>query len=125
MRILIDECLNWRLSRALTGHYCVSVQRQGWSGVKNGDLLTLAEQNQFDVFLTGDRNLMFQQPYNAVSHCRGGARSPWHSIAPNAAAYAQGAGATFPASARTSGAGWTMSRFSATRFRISNSRGLH
>jgi hypothetical protein len=49
------------LGRALTGHYCVSVQRQGWSGVKNGDLLTLAEQNQFDVFLTGDRNLMFQQ----------------------------------------------------------------
>jgi predicted nuclease of predicted toxin-antitoxin system len=61
MRILIDECLNWRLGRALTGHYAVSVQRMGWSGVKNGDLLALAEKNQFDVFLTGDRNLVFQQ----------------------------------------------------------------
>ena len=33
----------------------------GWSGIKNGELLALAEQNQFDVFLTGDRNLSFQQ----------------------------------------------------------------
>jgi hypothetical protein len=32
----------------------------GWSGLKNGQLLTLA-QSQFDVFLTGDRNLSFQQ----------------------------------------------------------------
>ena len=61
MRILIDECLNWRLGRALTGHYAVSAQRMGWSGIKNGELLVLAEQNQFDVFLTGDRNLAFQQ----------------------------------------------------------------
>jgi len=61
MRILIDECLNWRLGRALTGHYCISVQRLGWSGIKNGQLLALAEQNHFDVFLTGDRNLSFQQ----------------------------------------------------------------
>jgi len=60
MRILIDECLNWRLSRALTGHYGVSVQKMGWSGYKNGDLLTLAEK-EFDVFLTGDRNLSLQQ----------------------------------------------------------------
>ena len=61
MRILIDECLNWRLGRALTGHYAISAQRMGWSGIKNGELLALAEQNQFDVFLTGDRNLSFQQ----------------------------------------------------------------
>ncbi len=33
----------------------------GWSGVKNGRLIALAEQNQFDVLLTGDRNLMFEQ----------------------------------------------------------------
>jgi len=61
MRILIDECLNWRLGRALTGHYAVSVQRMGWSGIKNGQLLTLAEQHQFDALLTGDRNLSIQQ----------------------------------------------------------------
>src|SRR5271165_6309489 len=60
MRILIDECLDWRLGRALTGHDCVSVQKMGWSGIKNGRLLTLA-QEEFDVFLTADRNLSFQQ----------------------------------------------------------------
>lgn len=60
MRILIDECLNWRLSRAITGHYAVSAQKMGWGGLKNGPLLAEAEK-QFDVFLTGDRNLSFQQ----------------------------------------------------------------
>lgn len=60
MRILIDECLNWRLSRALTGHYAVSAQKKGWGGIKNGALLALAEK-EFDVFITGDRNLSFQQ----------------------------------------------------------------
>jgi predicted nuclease of predicted toxin-antitoxin system len=60
MRILIDECLDWRLGRALIGHDCVSVQKKGWSGVKNGNLLALA-QEEFDFFLTADRNLSFQQ----------------------------------------------------------------
>ena len=60
MRILIDECLDWRLGRALTGHDCVSVQKRGWGGIKNGQLLALA-QEEFDVFLTADRNLSFQQ----------------------------------------------------------------
>jgi len=58
MRILIDECLDWRLGRELTGHDCVSVQKMGWSGIKNGKLLALA-QDKFDVFPTADRNLGF------------------------------------------------------------------
>jgi predicted nuclease of predicted toxin-antitoxin system len=61
MRILIDECLNWRLGRAFSGHYAVSAQRLGWSGIQNGRLLALAVENGFEVFLTGDRNLAFQQ----------------------------------------------------------------
>ena len=60
MRILIDECLDWRLCRALSEHECVSVHRMGWSGLTNGMLLQKAQQ-QFDVFLTGDTNLSFQQ----------------------------------------------------------------
>ena len=51
MRILIDECLNWRLARALTGHYAVSARKMGWGGLKNGALLAEAEK-QFDVFLS-------------------------------------------------------------------------
>lgn len=60
MRILIDECLDWRLCRALSGHDCVSVQKLGWGGLTNGALLRKAEP-EFDVFITGDRNLIFQQ----------------------------------------------------------------
>ena len=60
MRILIDECLNWRICRALSGHYCVSVQKMGWAGLTNGELLREAERD-FDVFITGDRNLSYQQ----------------------------------------------------------------
>jgi predicted nuclease of predicted toxin-antitoxin system len=60
MRILIDECLDWRLCRSLIGHDCASVQKMGWGGLTNGALLEKAEQ-EFDVFLTGDRNLTFQQ----------------------------------------------------------------
>ena len=61
MRILIDECLNWRLGRALTGHYATSAQKMCWSGIQNGKLLALAVENGFAVFLTGDRNLSLQQ----------------------------------------------------------------
>jgi hypothetical protein len=52
MRILIDECLDWRLCRSFLGHECTSVQRMGWDGLSNGALLSKA-QTQFDVFYYG------------------------------------------------------------------------
>ena len=61
MNILIDECLNWRLSRALPGHHAVSVKKMGWNAIKNGQLLGMAVQHGFEVFITGDRNLGYQQ----------------------------------------------------------------
>ncbi len=60
MRILIDECLDWRLSRALSEHDCASVHQMNWRGLSNG-LLLLRAKEEFDVFLTGDTNLSFQQ----------------------------------------------------------------
>ncbi len=60
MRVLIDECLDWRLCRSLIDHDCDSVQSMGWAGLTNGVLLERAER-EFDVFVTGDRNLSFQQ----------------------------------------------------------------
>ena len=60
MRILLDECLDWRLCRALPQHHCVSVGAMGWSGLTNGELLKKAAL-EFDVFLTADSNLSFQQ----------------------------------------------------------------
>lgn len=64
MQILIDECLDWRLCRALINHQCSSVRAAGWAGLTNGKLLENA-QHQFDVFLTADRNLRFQQNLDA------------------------------------------------------------
>ena len=60
MRILLDECLPKRLKRDLVGHDARTVPEMGWASTRNGDLLVLAE-GQFDVFLTVDRNLSFQQ----------------------------------------------------------------
>ncbi len=60
MRILLDECIDRRLAKEVVGHEVMTVPQMGWAAVKNGDLLTLA-QDQFDVFVTVDRNLFFQQ----------------------------------------------------------------
>lgn len=60
MRILIDECLPRDLKRLLAGHESSTVQEMGWSGRKNGELLSLAN-GSFHVFLTIDQGLQHQQ----------------------------------------------------------------
>jgi predicted nuclease of predicted toxin-antitoxin system len=61
MRLLLDESLPSRLRRSLPGHSVKTVVEMGWGGVKNGKLLALASQQQFDAFLTADKNLPYQQ----------------------------------------------------------------
>lgn len=61
MRILLDEQLPRQLAPYLIGHDARTVQQESWAGLKNGVLLTSAEAAGFDVFLTGDQNLEFQQ----------------------------------------------------------------
>lgn len=60
MKILLDECIDRRLAGDITGHDVKTVPQMGWATIKNGELLALAEQ-AFDVFVTVDRNLSFQQ----------------------------------------------------------------
>jgi hypothetical protein len=48
------------MARELEGHEVITVPQAGWAGIKNGELLTRA-QARFDVFVTVDRNLAFQQ----------------------------------------------------------------
>lgn len=60
MRILLDECVPWPVRAILPGHECVTASYRGWGGAKNGDLLRLAE-GEFDLFLTTDQNLRYQQ----------------------------------------------------------------
>ena len=61
MKILLDECVDRRFADELAGHEVTATYQQGWAGIENGDLLRLASE-EFDVFLTVDRNLSFQQP---------------------------------------------------------------
>lgn len=65
MKVLIDECIDWRLSREIVGHEVKTARQMGWSTIKNGELLALAAK-QFDVFVTVDRNLGFQQNVPAL-----------------------------------------------------------
>lgn len=60
MKVLLDECVPRKLKRELTEHETLTVTERGWSGIKNGQLLALAE-SEFDVFLTVDQNLKYQQ----------------------------------------------------------------
>lgn len=65
MRILLEESLPRRLRGVLTGHEVVTVVEAGWSGVRNGELLRLASIS-FDLFVTADQNLQYQQNLAAL-----------------------------------------------------------
>lgn len=60
MRVIVDECLPNRLCKALTGHDAILVQKAGYSGLKDGALLDRMD-GTFDVFITIDGNLTYQQ----------------------------------------------------------------
>jgi predicted nuclease of predicted toxin-antitoxin system len=61
MKILLDECVTKKLKNHLTEFEVFRVSEMGWSGVKNGKLMTLCVENNFDILLTIDKNLIFQQ----------------------------------------------------------------
>ena len=65
MKILLDECLPRRLKQSLIGHTVFTVPERGWAGTKNGALLRLAA-TAFDVFVTLDKNLEYQQNLKAA-----------------------------------------------------------
>jgi len=60
MRLFLDECIDRRLMREFTGYNIKTVPQMGWTGIKNGQLLGLASQ-EFDIFITVDKNLPFEQ----------------------------------------------------------------
>jgi hypothetical protein len=60
VKVLLDECVDSRFAKLLAGIDAVTVSSRGWGGITNGKLLALAAA-EFDVFVTVDRNLSFQQ----------------------------------------------------------------
>ena len=65
MRILIDESLPRGVKGLIEGLDAVTVPEQGWRSMKNGELLRRAS-GQFDVFVTADQNLEYQQNVAAL-----------------------------------------------------------
>jgi hypothetical protein len=61
MKVLLDECITKRLKPHLSDFEVCTVAEMGWSGIKNGKLLSLCVSNHFDVLLTIDKNMMYQQ----------------------------------------------------------------
>jgi predicted nuclease of predicted toxin-antitoxin system len=61
MRVLLDENLPLKLRKYLLNHQVETVSRRGWGGLKNGELLKASENALFDVFVTADLNLEYQQ----------------------------------------------------------------
>jgi predicted nuclease of predicted toxin-antitoxin system len=67
MKILIDECIPRKLKRNLPGHDCVTVPEAGLAGKENGELLLLAQQRGFEVFLTIDKGFEYEQNLSGMS----------------------------------------------------------
>ena len=59
-RVLLDECLPKKLKQEFSNCTVSTVPEKGWSGKKNGELMKVAE-GQFEVFVTADQNLRYQQ----------------------------------------------------------------
>jgi hypothetical protein len=61
MKVLIDECIPRKIKRSLRGHECQTVPEAGLAGKTNGELLLLAERQGFEVFLTVDKGIEYEQ----------------------------------------------------------------
>lgn len=61
MRILFDQGTPRPIQAYLKGHSVRTAAQEGWAALSNGDLLRAAEEAGFEVLLTTDKNLAYQQ----------------------------------------------------------------
>ena len=61
MRIIFDQATPVPIRRFLEGHTVRTAAQQGWAELRNGELLTAAEGAGFDLLLTTDKNMRYQQ----------------------------------------------------------------
>jgi predicted nuclease of predicted toxin-antitoxin system len=61
MRVLLDHNVNPRYARLLTGHDVSHTYKMGWAELLNGDLIAVAVGEGFEVMITADKNLQYQQ----------------------------------------------------------------
>jgi len=61
MKILLDECVTKKVKDLLKGHSIFTIGQMDWKGLQNGMLIKRAEQRNFDILLTIDKNICYQQ----------------------------------------------------------------
>jgi hypothetical protein len=66
VKVLLDETLDHRLRRNLGAHEVFTASYKGWDGLKNGNLLRAAEDDGFEVLLTGDQSLHQEQNLSSL-----------------------------------------------------------
>lgn len=99
MRILFDKSAPNGLARHLEGHTVSMAEQCGWGSMENGDLLTIAEQSGYELFLTADKNLRYQQNFagRRISIVVLG-QSPWPLVRQHVAAIIAAVSAATPGS---------------------------
>lgn len=68
MRLLLDENLPKRLKQDFAEHEIYTANDKGWTGISNGRLLELLIENDFNVLITFDKNLQFQQNFKRYTN---------------------------------------------------------
>ena len=61
MRVLFDNGVPWAIARALSGHEVTYTRKIGWHQLRNGELIARAEMEGYQVLLTTDKNIRYQQ----------------------------------------------------------------
>ena len=61
MKVLLDENLPHQMRQEIVGHDVFTVAYMGWSGIENGELLERAAASDFDVLISNDRGLEYEQ----------------------------------------------------------------
>jgi hypothetical protein len=61
MHIIFDQATPVPIRPYLEGHTVRTAAQQGWGKLRTGDLLTVAEEAGFDLLLTTDKNIRYQQ----------------------------------------------------------------
>ena len=61
MRVIFDHTVPKQLRQFLVGHEVKTAREMAWAGLTNGELLAAAEGGGFDVMVSGDKNLLYQQ----------------------------------------------------------------
>jgi predicted nuclease of predicted toxin-antitoxin system len=61
MRVLLDNNVNQGFAQLIKGHEVVHARKMGWAELENGDLIAAAEREGFDVIVTADKQMQYQQ----------------------------------------------------------------